>query len=311
MRNHIRIISMIIGCLLTAYIIGCGSDNENSEPTNNSPIVDSFIVPEEFNPGDILVFTIVAHDKDGDTLTYHWTVDVGELDTTTGTNVKWTAPEDVETVKVTVIVNDQISKPTKRVKTITIKEITTPGPVEPPDVEVDIVPDPPLDLIVQGKGAYGVKLGIPFKQVEALHGKPDSPIGADRAFTYWDPNKGFAGHVDGIGLVEDIFLSPPNRAKTAGGNGIGSALDSVEREFGNAEEIDEDEFGGIRHWFFKRGIEFTVDEDEKVLFIFVYKPIAGAPTAVGIQDQQNADAQKNAAIELQRRRTQQASQSGN
>ena len=309
MKHRFSIFCIIIGCLLTLYIFGCGSDEE-SEPTNSTPTVDSFIVPEEFSPGDVLEFKVIAHDDDGDTLSFTWEVD-GTILESTGTSAKWTAPDDVESVKVTVHISDGVGKSIKRVKTITNKQFTTPDPVDPPDNVIDVVPDPPLELIVPGKGAYGVKLGIPFKQVEALHGKPDGPIGVDRVFTYWDPDKGFAGHVDGIGLVENIFLSRPNRAKTAGGNGIGSTLESVEREFGNAEEIDEDEFGGIRHWFLKRGIEFTVDEDENVLFIFVYKPIAEAPAGVGIQDQQNADAQKDAAMELQRRRTQQASQSMN
>lgn len=309
MKHRFSIFCIIIGCLLTLYILGCGSDEE-SEPTNSTPTVDSFIVPEEFSPGDVLEFKVIAHDDDGDTLSFTWEVD-GTILESTGTSAKWTAPDDVESVKVTVHISDGVGKSIKRVKTITNKQFTTPDPVDPPDNAIDVVPDPPLELIVPGKGAYGVKLGIPFKQVEALHGKPDGPIGVDRVFTYWDPDKGFAGHVDGIGLVEDIFLSRPNRAKTAGGNGIGSTLDSVEREFGNAEEIDEDEFGGIRHWFLKRGIEFTVDEDEKVLFIFVYKPIAGAPAGVGIQDQQNPGAPKNAAMELLRRRTQQSSPSDN
>lgn len=309
MKHRFSIFCIIIGCLLTLYILGCGSDEE-SEPTNSTPTVDSFIVPEEFIPGDVLEFKVIAHDDDGDTLSFTWEVD-GTILESTGTSAKWTAPDDVESVKVTVHISDGVGKSIKRVKTITNKQFTTPDPVDPPDNVIDVVPDPPLELIVPGKGAYGVKLGIPFKQVEALHGKPDGPIGVDRVFTYWDPDKGFAGHVDGIGLVEDIFLSRPNRAKTAGGNGIGSTLDSVEREFGNAEEIDEDEFGGIRHWFLKRGIEFTVDEDEKVLFIFVYKPIAGAPAGVGIQDQQNPGAPKNAAMELLRHRTQQSSPSDN
>ena len=307
MKYRFSIFCIIIGCLLTLYILGCGSDDD-SEPANSPPTVDSFIVPEEFSPGDVLEFKVIAHDDDGDTLSFTWEVD-GTILESTGTSAKWTASDDVESVKVTVHISDGVGKSVKRVKTITNKQFTTPDPVDPPDNGIDVVPDPPLELIVPGKGAYGVKLGIPFKQVEALHGKPDGPIGVNRRFTYWEPDKGFAGHVDGIGLVEDLFLSRPNRAKTAGGNGIGSTLDSVEREFGNAEEIDEDEFGGIEHWFLKRGIEFTVDEDEKVLFIFVYKPIAGAPAGVGIQDQQNADAPKNAAMELLRHRIQHSSSS--
>lgn len=253
---------------------------------------------------------MIAHDEDGNTLSFTWEVD-GEILESTGTSAKWTAPEDVESVKVTVHISDGTSKTVKRVKTITNKEFVPPDPVDPTDGEIDTVPDPPLNLIVPGKGAFGVKLGDPFKKVEAIHGDADGPIGVDRIFTYWNPDKGLAGHVDGIGLVEDIFLSRPNRAKTLGENGIGNALDSVQREFGNADVVDEDEFGGIRHWYLNRGIEFTIDEDEKVIYIFVYKPIAVVPDEVGIQEQQNAEEQKNATDELLRKRTKQSSPSSN
>ena len=253
---------------------------------------------------------MIAHDEDGDTLSYTWEVD-GEILESTGISAKWTAPEDVESIKVTVHISDGISKTVKRVKTIINKEFIPPDPVDPSDGEIDTVPDPPLNLIVPGKGAFGVKLGDPFKKVEAIHGDADGPIGVGRFFSYWDdPNIGFSGSVDGIGLVESLFLDRPNKAKTAGANGIGSALDSVKREFGNAQEIDEDDFGGIRNWYWKRGIEFTIDEDEKVESIYVFKPIAGAPAGIGIQDQQDRAAQKNATNELLRRRTNQSS-SGN
>ncbi len=229
MKRQLRIFGIIIICLLMSCIIGCGSDDEATEPANNPPTVDSFIVPEEFEPGDILEFKIIAHDEDGDTLNFTWEVD-GEILEATGTSAKWTAPDDdVESVKVTVHISDGVSKTVKRVKTIANKQFITPEPVDPPDI--DEVPDPPLNLIVPGKGAYGVKLGDPFKKVEAIHGKSDGPIGVNRRFTYWDPNKGFAGHVDGIGLVEDLFISRPNRAKTAGGNGIVGLFSFIDIHF--------------------------------------------------------------------------------
>ena len=306
MKYHIRLFTIIIGCLLTFYILGCGSDEDDTEPTNSSPIVDSFIVPEEFNPGDVLEFKIIAHDEDGDTLSYTWEVD-GEILESTGTSAKWTAPEDVESVKVTVHISDGISKTVKRVKTVINKEFAPPDPVDPTDGEIDTVPDPPLNLIVPGKGAFGIKLGDPFKKVEAIHGKADGPLGVGRRFSYWDdPDIGFSGYVDGINLVKSLFLHRPNKAKTTGGNGIGSALDNVKREFGNAQEIKEDAY-----WYWKRGINFTIDEDEKVVRIYVFKPIARAPAAVGIQEQQDRAAQKNAANELLRRRTKQSSPSDN
>lgn len=269
MKNHFCHFTIVMVCLLTLSIVGCGSDDEDTEPTNNSPTVDSFIVPTEFNPGDVLDFSVVAFDKDGDPLSYTWEVDAGELNTTTGTNVKWTAPEDVESVKVTVYVSDGIGKSTKRVKRITNQEFIAP---DPPVVIVDDTPDPPLNLIVPGRGAFGVKLGDPFKKVEKLHGDPDNPPDRIGFFSYWNPDIGFAGFVDGIDLVEHLFLTHPNKAKTAGGNGIRTDVEKLEKEYGRAEEIDNDA-GRVRHWFWKRGIEFTFDEDARVESVFVFKPI--------------------------------------
>ena len=101
MKNKYRILSLVMACLISFYIAGCGSD-DSDEPANNSPTVDTFIVPTEFNPGDILEFKVLAYDEDGDPLTYTWTVSAGRLSSTTGVSVKWTAPPDVESVAVTV-----------------------------------------------------------------------------------------------------------------------------------------------------------------------------------------------------------------
>lgn len=115
MKNNYRILSIVIACLFTLCIAGCGSDDDD-EPTNSSPIVDAFIIPTQFAPGEIIEFRVLAYDKDGDPLSYTWEVDAGKLSATTETKVKWTAPEDVESVRVTVYVSDGVTKSTKRVK---------------------------------------------------------------------------------------------------------------------------------------------------------------------------------------------------
>lgn len=269
MKNRFNHFYIVMMCILTLSILGCGSDDEDTEPINNSPIVDSFIVPTEFNPGDVLDFSVVAYDEDGDLLSYTWEVDAGKLNTTTGTNVKWTAPEDVESVRVTVYVSDGIGESTKRVKRTTNQEFIPP---DPPEVIVDAIPDPPLNLIVPGKGAFGIKLGDHFNKVKEIHGEPDAPPDRAGFFTFWDPDIGFAGFVDGIDLVEHLFLTHPNKAKTAGNNGIGTNIQKLENEYGGAEEIDNDG-ARVRHWYWKRGIEFTFDEDAKVESVFVFKPL--------------------------------------
>ncbi len=139
MKNIFRFLSFVIVNLCIFYIGGCGSDDSDDEPANSSPIVDSFIVPTEFSPGEIIEFRVIAYDKDGDPLNYIWEVDGGKLSATTGTNVKWTAPEDVESVKVTVYVSDGVGKSTKRVKRITNQKFIPPEP----SVEITIDPDPP------------------------------------------------------------------------------------------------------------------------------------------------------------------------
>ena len=253
----------IITCLLSFYIIGCGQDDIDTGPTNNLPVVDRFIVPEEFNPGDVLEFQVIAFDEDGDALSYTWEIDDVILSDADGPSIKWTAPSDVEaeSVKVTVYVSDGKGKSVKRVKTLANKEFIRPDPSVIIDDEVF-----PLTLITPGKGAFGVRLGDTFKRVREIHGEPDEPVGVDRHFTYWnDPNLGLSGFVNGINLVEDLFLRRPNKAKTVGRNGIGSSLKNVIKEFGNAEHIDKNNY-----WYWNRGINFEVDEDEKVVKIFVF-----------------------------------------
>ena len=86
---------------------------------------------------------------------------------------------------------------------------------------------------------------------------------------------GLSGVLDGIGLVENRSIRKPNKAKTAGGVGIGTTRKRVEREFGGAEKIEE---GGKVHWYWKKGIEFSYDADAKVTSISVFKPVGAAPS---------------------------------
>lgn len=270
MKRRLTRYCIVMVCLLTLSIIGCGSD-EDTEPDNYSPRVDSFIVPTEYDPGEVLVFSVVASDKDGDTLSYTWEVEAGKLSATTGTKVEWTAPEDdIESVRVTVYVDDGVSKTTKRVKRIANKDFILPEPVKE---IIDNIPDPPLNLIVPGKGAFGISLGDPFKKVKEIHGDPDDRPGVDGLFSYWNPDLGFAGFISDDDLVIFLFLDRPNKAKTAGRNGIGTKVEMVEDELGKAEEIDNDNFGGLRHWYWEEGIEFTINENDRIDSIFIFPPL--------------------------------------
>ena len=80
-----------------------------------------------------------------------------------------------------------------------------------------------------------------------------------------------SGSIDGINLVESLFIRKPNKSKTAGGVCAGSDREQVEKEFGPAEEIKEDE-DWIVHWYWKKGISFDYDKDSVVESIHVFKP---------------------------------------
>lgn len=296
-RHYYGIFTLVMAAFLTFSISGCGSDEGDDEPTNSSPIIDAFVIPKEFSPGEIIEFRILAYDEDGDPLDYTWTVNAGKLNATSGTKVKWTASDDVESVTVTVYVSDGVTKSTKRVKKILNKAYIPPQPL---DIAFDPTPDPPLRSIVAGKGCAGIKLGDPFKKVETVYGKPDDPPGISGYFSYRDQNIGLSGFVDGIDLVRSLILRHPNKAKTGGGNGIRSILNSVEKEFGNAQEVDNNDFGEKRHWYWRRGIEFTYDDDERVESIYVFKPIGAAP-AGGIPLQQQQEMRKAILKALQHR----------
>ena len=147
-------------------------------------------------------------------------------------------------------------------------------------------------LIVPGEAAAGIKLGDTFDRVKAIYGEPSSRRNA--LFAYWNPDRGFAGALDGIGLVDGLFIRHPNKAKTVGGVGIGSPRERVEGEFGLAEEIQE---GGKEHWYLKKGIEFDYDADAKVVSIFVFKPVGAAPSAFDDVEQREQASENKAALD--------------
>ena len=101
-------------------LIGCG-DEDPRDSDNNPPVVDHLIVPEEVNPGDSVELQVVAHDEDGDVLTYIWDVAEGKLDSETGHTVKWTVPTDRKVATVTVSVNDGVNESVTSSKRVPIK----------------------------------------------------------------------------------------------------------------------------------------------------------------------------------------------
>ncbi len=215
---------------------------------NVAPVIKRIVVPESVIAGERIQLEAETYDPDGDSLAFNWSTEVGVLSSTTSKTPTWIAPVEGVLAPVELRVNDGINEPT--VKSATIKVVGHP-------------------LIVAGEQAAGIRLGDPFNKVKALYGEPDRPPDSSGYFAYRAMR--ISGFVDGINLVESLYIRKPNESKTSGGVGIGSDRRRVEEEFGPAERIRETEYGK-RYKYPKKGISFRYDEDSRVTDISVSKP---------------------------------------
>ena len=215
---------------------------------NVAPVIKRIIVPDSVMAGSSIQLQAEVIDPDGDSLSFNWSAEVGPLSSTTSETPTWTAPVEGVLAPVELRVDDGINEPT--LKSTTIKVVGSP-------------------LIVAGEQAAGIRLGDPFDKVKALYGEPDRLYSDSSSFSFHAMR--VSGVVDGINLVEHVFVGKPNKSRTAGGVGAGSRREQVEEEFGPAEEIKEDEDRRV-HWYWKKGISFDYGTDSVVESIGVFKP---------------------------------------
>jgi len=125
---------LLIGfcAILAIGVVGC-IELQDEEKANKPPVIDSLTVPAAVVPGESVTFRAIAHDLDGDTLTYAWTVDGTPLSDTTPI-VTWTVPDVENTVTVTVSVSDGKDRPIIQKRELTIQPKPEPPPSsgEPP-----------------------------------------------------------------------------------------------------------------------------------------------------------------------------------
>ena len=101
--KKISIFSMFIAMIGALFVAGCGNDTET---TNSQPIIDRVIVPEQVEAGQKVKLEVVAHDADGDKLTYKWKVSEG----TVNAAGVWTVPREPMNATVLVHVSDGVNK---------------------------------------------------------------------------------------------------------------------------------------------------------------------------------------------------------
>lgn len=101
-------------CIINSvvFIFGCGFGNDE-------PVIEQLTIPEDAVSGGNVDFQVVAHDADGDALTYLWIVNGTQLREKTPT-VEWTAPDGAGIVTVEVRVSDGENRPIIQQKTMTV-----------------------------------------------------------------------------------------------------------------------------------------------------------------------------------------------
>jgi len=94
---------------------------------NRPPTVQVTCDPCRVEPGQTAVVSAIAKDPDGDPLTYRWTATGGQIDTPTGSQIRWTAPKEPGKVDITVDVTDSKGARTTSATSIEVVPSTPRG----------------------------------------------------------------------------------------------------------------------------------------------------------------------------------------
>ena len=109
----------------TVLLLGMASCDDGMEKiTNSQPVIDRVIVPDEVKAGEKVKLEIIAHDADGDELTYNWEVSEGTVDAAG----VWTVPAEPTSATISVYVSDGVNSAVASSK-ISVEIV---GPPEPP-----------------------------------------------------------------------------------------------------------------------------------------------------------------------------------
>ena len=119
-------LSMFIMMIVALFVAGCGADDDDTEMTNSQPVIDRVIVPESIKAGETVKLEVVAHDADGDKLTYNWEVSEGTVDAVG----VWTVPAEATGATVLVHVGDGVNSAVTSSK-ISVEIVAPLGSIAP------------------------------------------------------------------------------------------------------------------------------------------------------------------------------------
>ena len=230
--------------VILSILVACGNDNGVTESVNDSnspPVITELKIPDgPIQGGCTIALEVVASDPDGDPLKFEWAVTDGKLSDFSLPAIEWITPKEEKKVRVTINIRDGINE----------------SAFEERYVEVIY-----RDYIRAGEGMAGLRLLGPYSQAINLYGQPESKTAVD--FSY--EKLGIKGELDGAGRIWVIHIVEPNKSVSKNGNGIGSARQDVQIEFGKPNRTFSDDDDYIWDGYFSEN-EF----ENKICFYELY-----------------------------------------
>lgn len=264
----------LLFALFVLILIGCEDKTDVTEPEvspNLPPVIDRLILPDRIEGNTALKLQVIARDADKDKLSIVWEASEGKVD-----DDVWTSPNRATEVEISVHVSDGENPAVSQTRNVTV---TKPLPVEPPSVALEqqrdpdtpppdpevagvwnIIPRVGIEHVAPGEETIKVSIGDTIEQVNAL--AELSEWLNDESQIHFHPRLGdfHCIYEDGKTAAISIFHSG---FKTKEGISVGAHVNDVIAEYGNPDEIRENEDFTF-YMYFAHGYMFTVLADKRV-----------------------------------------------
>ena len=254
--------------LFVLILIGCEDKTDVIEPEvppNQPPVIDQLILPDRIEANTPLKLQVITRDADKDKLSIVWEVSEGKVD-----DDVWTSPNRATQVTISVHVSDGENPAVSQSQNVTVLKPVT---VEPPPIVVEPPrnPEPPprepeigeawnitpgigIEHIAPGQETIKVSIGDTVEQVNAVAERFEWID--DDSQVLFHPRLGEFHCLYEDGKTALITVFDP-RFKTREGISIGSHVDDLIAEYGNPDEIRENE-NVTFYFYFARGYVFLV-----------------------------------------------------
>ena len=267
----------IVALMVISFaVLACGEDETGL--INSPPVIDHVVAPEPVEPGATVELQVVAHDADGDALSYVWEAKEGKLDSTTGRVVKWTAPTNAKSAVVVVHANDGANESAVKSKKIAIN-LKNSAPV----IKRILVPDKvhagariQLEAITDDLDGDTLTYNWEAAGLLSSENTPTTiwtaPFDSNSTTVTLTVDDGINESVEKSAevIVNNSLIVP---GKEAAGIELGDEFDRVKTLYGKPDQEKGGIVGGLDYWDI--GLSVSDDGIGQVRSIHIYKPFEG------------------------------------